>query len=233
MVRILGSALNTISPNIGTYFGSGMGNSRVREKLDKLQPQTDENSKLNNQFVARLMKQIKQASGLSNSELASALHPKVGVTDKMISQYLAGNKPMGKSRLLGIAKVANARGWETEAVKTILTWEEMFPVQRRIELTNNFSKLTKSQNRSLNAALNQFDKCIERLVDLGFDDKHIVGLAALFSEKHVPRDEQSMRGVIDLSKIQDLIGDVNGTFKTSSSLMVWDTTQQVESEQSD
>lgn len=193
----------------------------VNGNRKKTQPKTADPAEQDNQLVARLMTQIKEASGLSNSKLATALHPYIEVTDKMVSQYLAGNKPMGESRMFLVAKAAKALGWETGAVKDILLWEELFPKQIRDEVSNDLKKLSKSDLRARQGALAQFEKSVRNLVELGWSDTDIVGITIALTEKFIPYEELGRGGIINPSQLHAQLGDTNSNRYPNAAWLTW------------
>ena len=191
--------------------------------IDQQSTGSSDEAEHRNEFVAELMKQIKEASGLStNKELAHVLSKYVAMTDKMLSQYLNGHKAMGVDRLLIVANAAKTLGWETPAVKDVLAWEEMFPsfeLSQTSEYWNNFAK---SESRSKEAALTQFDKTIGRLVEFGINDTDIVGMAAILTEKYIPFKDLTRGGTIHPSEIRKQFGDTNCDKYPKVAWLMWD-----------
>jgi hypothetical protein len=171
--------------------------------------------------VTNLMSEIKQASGLSNSKLATELNPYIDMTDSMISQYLAGQKTMSESRMFQVASAAIALGWETTAVRHVLLWEALFPKQESDEIASGLDKDRKSELRSKQAALAQFDKAIKNLVDLSWDDKDIVGMAITLTEKYIPAVALTQGGIVNPAWMREVFGDKNSVHYPDAAWLTW------------
>lgn len=194
----------------------------MQQELDEKFPQESYIDNGCDKSASGLMRQIKEKTGLSNSELANKLSKIFECTDKQISSYVNGSKSMGKARQLQLAKYAKVNGWITPAVTSILEWDECYQLLGIDEERNDLNLLNKSESRSRKAALASFEKSINNLVEFGYDDLNIIAMAITLTEKLIDPDERTCGGMIDISKIREYFDVKNGYSHPNSAWLTWD-----------
>lgn len=164
-------------------------------------------------LVVTFMKEVKKASGLTHYEIAGQLDPKekYSLTEVSISQYLTGKKAMSEHRLLMFARRAKALGWNIPCAQSMLEWDEIFIQERLDESSEILKKIHKSDERSKKAAISSLEKAINTLASVGLDDKTIVGLAIMQTQKFMPPDALTHGGIVNSAWLREALGqDASG-----------------------
>ena len=164
-------------------------------------------------FVARLMSEIKSASGLKNAELAEKLEKRLNLSEAMIGQYLAGSKTMSKARMIQLAKAATDLGWKTPAVADALMWERLNEDGDYAGLHEFSIEYNKRQHRAEAALLKKLDSAISGLVREGWSDGEVVALAILLTEKYIPQDKRTEGGLIDIGMLRAAISQDKSPYR--------------------
>lgn len=173
------------------------------------------------QFVANLIFEIKKVSGLSHSKLASALSSFVDMSDKMIAQYLSGNRTMGESRMLKLARAAAELGWKTKAVDEVLSWGKLRGIDDYVALDAFSKKDKKRAYRAQAAILNKFEFVIADLINAEWSDGEIIALAILLTEKYIPKDKRTCGGLIDAAKLHAFISPNDSVMHRDCKWLSW------------
>lgn len=170
---------------------------------------TSEEPHMEYPFVARLMYEIIQASGLSHAQLVEILDPYPDRDHPMsapqIALYLKGTRAMGVSRIFKFAHIAEEHGWITSAVKDALSWEKLNEVEELNSLKADTKKYIKRDKRAEKANLVKLVSVISDLVEMEWSDKDIIALVILLTEKYIPEVNRTGGGTIDDGKLKSII----------------------------
>lgn len=167
-----------------------------------------ENQNAANKLVATFMAEVKDSSGWTNSQIAEALDTdeNSALTEIMISQYLNGKRAMSKRRLLQFARRAEELGLNTPSVEKDLQWDKSFPAELLEESARHLKDIDKSISRSQKAALEQLEKSVDRLVQLDWSDKNIIGSVIMLTRKLIPSDELTHGGTVNVAWLWKALG---------------------------
>lgn len=160
---------------------------------------------------AQLMAEIKAVSGLSHSELASALNAHIDLSDKMIGNYLAGTKHMSYDRLFSLAKAADGNGWTGKTIDWVLSLSTVCSADYIREFNQLALQERKLKKRDKQTAVRNLEKVVAALIEAGMSDTDIVTLSVLFTEKLIPPYARHSGGLVELASLRKLAGlDSNG-----------------------
>lgn len=164
-------------------------------------------------YVQTFMAEIKSVTGLTHAEIAEQLDTRQEaiLTETTFSQYLNGSKPMSDKRLLELAKRTRELGWNIPCVEMMLEIDMVFSQQWLHDSEQRKRKNLKKIERSKLIAIQALTKNIHRLVKLNLDDKTIVALVVLLTQKY--SEYSTNGGEIDLPKLAALLGVNNQEFQ--------------------
>lgn len=157
-------------------------------------------------LTPRLMREVKCASGLSHSELASALSFYADLPDTMISHYLNGRKMMSLSRLQAVARAAKKLGWAGETINFLCYLSEGLPAVEYSEYKQFLRESKKLTKRDRATAVANLEKAVAGLIGEGWSDTEIVTMAALFTEKLLPEHVLEGGGLVHFAALHRLAG---------------------------
>lgn len=162
---------------------------------------------MDTQILTRhLMQEIKDASGLSLSEMSSALNQYVDIPDKMISQYLNGKKSFGLSRLYAVAQAADENGWRGPTIDYVNYLSQVLQAEDMSKHRAEMSAARKQMKRDQTAAVANLQKAVAALIEKGWSDTEVVTLTKLLSEKLIPLHEREEGGLVHLAELHRLAG---------------------------
>lgn len=178
----------------------------MAKNLNKLPSPKNKNAP--NTQVAEFMSEIKKASGLTHHEIAEQLDPSgaYSLSAVAISQYLTGKKTMSEHRMLVFARQAKTLGWHIPSAETMLAWDEIYPQEWLDESSSELKKTTKSSKRSMEAAIAALAKSFETLTAIGLEDRNIVGLAIMMTQKAMLGKDVTHGGLVNLAWLRETVG---------------------------
>lgn len=155
---------------------------------------------------ARLIREIKQFSGLTSEQLSTRLFPDIDLSVDLIEHYAAGSKSMGDQRMCHLAQVAKKNNWPVPVVEDAFFWSQL----NRDGLRSEFKELARDERKSVKrdgkSAFNQMDKAISNLVSLGWNDAEIVAITVALTEKNIQPENRTLGGHVDYSDIRQRAG---------------------------
>jgi hypothetical protein len=110
-------------------------------------------------------------------------------------------------------------GWEVPSAVFLMQWDDLYPQGVLEDSSENLKKLSKSDERSKKAAIVALDKAIKSLADFGFDDKTIVGLSIILTQKWISSDELTHGGIINPAWLREVVGLDSAGFSAMQWLM--------------